>query len=80
MYCLNVRDGERVMVSWDIHKLFKRVSAIFTAGVIGLTCGIPAAHAEEQYPDVMFWEYSPTAKQTERTRSTCRMTDTISRR
>ena len=41
------------MVSWDIHKLFKRVSAIFTAGVIGLTCGIPAAHAEEQYPDVM---------------------------
>ena len=41
------------MVSLDIHNLFKKISAIFTAGVLGLTCGIPAAHAEEQYPDVM---------------------------
>ena len=40
------------MVSWDIN-LFKRISAIFAAGVLGLTCGIPSAYAEDQYPDVM---------------------------
>ena len=41
------------MVSWDIYNLFKRISAIFAAGVLGLTCGIPSAYAEDQYPDVM---------------------------